>query len=200
VSKIAIISDVHGDLVSLQQALKIIQKERCRKVICLGDVIDDKADNEKILSLLMQHETINIRGNHEDFEIVERTPLVQSYLDSCRDELTVGKFHFCHVIKRAPELTVKNNIEAWNIFDEFPWKCIFIGHNHLPAIFVRDENIIGECVQIEPAEGISFKINNGTRCIVSVGALAYGRDRFSRKSFVIFDSSNFSINYHFLQT
>ena len=197
--KIALISDIHGDLDSLRQAFEIIEKAKCEKVICLGDVINEGSENDKILNLLKKHKTICIRGNHEDLERVEQTPVVKQFLSQSLEELTINGYHFCHVIKRVPEMVVKDRMEAWNIFDEFSWKLVFIGHNHIPAIFVFDENKVGEAVQIEPAEGISFHIKNGTRCIISVGSLSYGRDYFGRKSFVIYDSSKSSVDFYFLK-
>ena len=197
--KIAVISDIHGDLDALRQAFAIIKKAKCQKIICLGDVLDEGSENEKILKLLKLHKTVCIRGNHEDLERVEQTPAVKQFLDGCLEDLTINGFHFCHVIKRVPELVVRDRMEAWNIFDEFPWKLAFIGHNHIPALFVYDEHKIGEAVQIEPAQGLSFCIRKGTRCIVSVDSLAYGRDYFGRKSFVIYDTAASSIDFHFLQ-
>ena len=197
--KIAVISDIHGDLDALKQAFAIIKNAKCQKIICLGDVLDEGSDNEKILKLLKRHKTICIRGNHEDLERVEHTASVKQFLEDCLEDLTINGFHFCHVIKRVPELVVRDRMEAWNIFDEFPWKLAFIGHNHIPALFVYDEHKIGEAVQIEPAQGLSFHIKKGTRCIVSVGSLSYGRDYFGRKSFVIYDTAASSIDFHFLQ-
>jgi metallophosphoesterase superfamily enzyme len=71
-NKIAIISDIHGDFKATQHALKIIEEERCEKIICLGDVLDEGAENESIIQLLNQKNTICIRGNHEDIEQVKK--------------------------------------------------------------------------------------------------------------------------------
>jgi predicted phosphodiesterase len=196
-SKIGIISDIHGDLKATRHALKIIEEERCEKIICLGDVLDEGAENERIIQLLNQKKTICIKGNHEDIEQVKKTSLIKAYLDNCLAELTIGTFHFCHVINRVPELSIKNKYEAWNIFDEFPWKCTFIGHNHLPMLFIHDDKSIGECPQIEPIPGVSLKIIENTKYIVSVGSIAYGRDYHNRKSFVIYDTTTSSIDFHF---
>jgi hypothetical protein len=51
---------------------------------------------------------------------------------------------------------------------------------------------------VEPVPGISLKVRNGTRCIVSVGSLAYGRDFLGRRSFVIYDTYTSTIDFHFL--
>ena len=118
--KIAVISDIHGEHDALQQAFAIIKKANCHKVICLGDVLDEGSENEKILKQLKRYKAICIRGNHEDLERVEQTPVVKQFLNGCLEELTVNGYHFCHVIKRLPELIVRDRMEVWNVFDEFP--------------------------------------------------------------------------------
>jgi predicted phosphodiesterase len=38
--RIAIISDVHGDLHALQDALRKIERLRCDEIVCAGDLVD----------------------------------------------------------------------------------------------------------------------------------------------------------------
>ena len=80
--KIAIISDIHEDLVNLQKALTIIEKNKCDEIYFLGDLVgfaglfydygDTKNANECI-RLIRTNCTLAIAGNH-DLYIAKRFP------------------------------------------------------------------------------------------------------------------------------
>jgi predicted phosphodiesterase len=74
--KIAFISDIHEDIVSLRIALSNIEKLACDKIVCLGDICGYspfyyKYHNERnaheCLSIIKQNCEIIISGNHDYF-------------------------------------------------------------------------------------------------------------------------------------
>jgi len=183
---IAIISDIHGDIESLRAAADIIKQRNVKKVICLGDVFGANADNDAILEILFGLDCTFILGNH-DYEVyVERTALVDRFFKEALEDLTIGYFHFTHYIDRDPYTPVTESYQAWNIFDEYRWTHVFIGHNHRAALFVHDPNKTGDCVYRE-GYGRKFKVHQDNRVIVSVGSITPGRDYRGRRSFVIYE-------------
>jgi protein phosphatase len=74
--KIAIISDIHGNLEALKATLKDIKKRQVDKIICLGDIIAKGIHPKECIDLIKKQCEIVIQGNcdkyfameHEDFE------------------------------------------------------------------------------------------------------------------------------------
>lgn len=68
--KLAVITDIHGDIHSLQDALKQIERMGCDKILCLGDIPDyglfvtECFDELVALSKRMGDRFVAIRGNH----------------------------------------------------------------------------------------------------------------------------------------
>ncbi len=76
--KIAIISDIHGNLEALKATLKDIKKRQVNKIICLGDIIAKGIHAKECIELVKENCEIVIQGNcdryfsmeHEGFELM----------------------------------------------------------------------------------------------------------------------------------
>lgn len=63
--KIAIFSDIHGNLQALEKMIEDIKKQNIDKIICLGDVIGICPNPKECLEVIMNNEIQMILGNHE---------------------------------------------------------------------------------------------------------------------------------------
>ena len=61
--KIAIISDIHGNLEALKATLKDIEKRKVDKIICLGDIIAKGVHSKECISLIITNCEIVLQGN-----------------------------------------------------------------------------------------------------------------------------------------
>ena len=61
--KIAIISDIHGNLEALTTTLKDIKKRNVDKIICLGDILAKGLHQKECLELIKENCEVIIRGN-----------------------------------------------------------------------------------------------------------------------------------------
>ena len=80
-SKYAIISDIHGNILALQAVVEDMQKRNVSKVINLGDNISGPLWPQETISYLMAHNWINIRGNH-DRQVASQDPKLLGLSDS----------------------------------------------------------------------------------------------------------------------
>ena len=64
-NKIAVFTDIHGNLQALQAILEDIKKEKIDDVICLGDVIGIGPNSKETLQLIKENNIELILGNHE---------------------------------------------------------------------------------------------------------------------------------------
>ena len=63
--KIALFSDVHGNLQALNAVLDSIKEEKVDKIICLGDVIAIGPNSRECLDLIIDNNITLLLGNHE---------------------------------------------------------------------------------------------------------------------------------------
>lgn len=64
-SRYAIVSDIHGNILALQAVVDDMQKRKVSKVINLGDNVSGPLWPQETICYLMSHHWINIRGNHD---------------------------------------------------------------------------------------------------------------------------------------
>jgi len=61
--KVAVISDVHANLIALQEVLKDMANEGCEKVICLGDIVLAGPQPKETIEFFKQQDWLVIQGN-----------------------------------------------------------------------------------------------------------------------------------------
>ena len=61
--RIAIISDIHGNLEALKTVLKDIENRNIDKIFCLGDIVAKGAHSEECLKLIKEKCEVVLRGN-----------------------------------------------------------------------------------------------------------------------------------------
>ncbi len=76
--RIAFITDIHEDVVSLKKALRLIEREKCDQVVCLGDItgypfLRGKYESTRKLSecigLIRENCSVVVLGNHDFFHL-----------------------------------------------------------------------------------------------------------------------------------
>ena len=67
--RIAIFSDIHGNLQALECILNDIERNSIDEVICLGDVIGMGPNSKECLDIIMNSRIRMIKGNHEIYQI-----------------------------------------------------------------------------------------------------------------------------------
>ena len=65
--KIAIISDIHGNLEALKSTLQDIEKRNIDKIICLGDIIAKGIHPKECIKLIKEKCDIVIQGNTDEY-------------------------------------------------------------------------------------------------------------------------------------
>jgi predicted phosphodiesterase len=69
VKKIAIISDIHGNLQALEAIIKDIRSKNIKEVICLGDTIAIGPNPKECIEMIFKENMKIILGNHEEYFI-----------------------------------------------------------------------------------------------------------------------------------
>lgn len=65
--KIAIISDIHGNIPALESVLADIKSRDIKRIICLGDLVGKGPQSSIAIQMIQKHCEIAVRGNWDDF-------------------------------------------------------------------------------------------------------------------------------------
>ena len=91
--KLALISDIHGNLEALQAVLEDIRKQSITDIYCLGDVIGYGPNPRECLDLVRQRTKVCILGNHDQaamFDPEGFNPVALRAIYWTRDQLESG--------------------------------------------------------------------------------------------------------------
>ncbi|WP_413300913.1 metallophosphoesterase family protein [Bacillus sp. 1P10SD] len=65
--KIAVISDIHGNIPALESVLSDINSRNIKRIICLGDLVGKGPQSSMAIQIIQKHCERVIRGNWDDF-------------------------------------------------------------------------------------------------------------------------------------
>jgi predicted phosphodiesterase len=202
--KYAILSDVHGNLESLQTALATIGPDEI--VVSLGDVVGYGPNPNECVALLRERATHAVLGNHdlaalenfgvEWFNTVARTaiewtqhrldPLSREWLDGLPYELRFPEFLLVHGSPVHYFEYVLDKEAAAAAFKRTDARLIFIGHTHIAEYWDCDEN--GAIGHKHMQNGGELTLDPAKRYIIDVGSIGQPRDLNPDASFVRYDS------------
>ncbi len=80
--RIAIISDIHGNLEALKAVLEDMRERRVNKIYCLGDIIAKGTHSKECLDLIVKNCEVVLKGNCE--KILVGNIAMKSDLDEAR--------------------------------------------------------------------------------------------------------------------
>jgi predicted phosphodiesterase len=194
--RIAILSDIHGNLEALTRALSIISESRIDNIVCLGDVVGYGANPNECLELIRSHTDHILLGNHDeasvDLAMTEYfNPFARTAAEWTNAELTKENLDFISHLRHRTTLEgmlfVHSSpfepaewhyiISAADAHENFPFftePICFVGHSHVPGVF---------CEDIWTKE-----VERGKKFLVNVGSIGQPRDRDPRLSFGIMDT------------
>ncbi|MDE6655806.1 MAG: metallophosphoesterase, partial [Anaeroplasmataceae bacterium] len=160
--KVAIFSDIHGNLEALEAILEDIKKNQFDEVICLGDVIGIGPSPKECLQKIQEGNIRLLLGNHERCYLMKDDTLsieeqkhyqwinsvlgeeYKSYLNSCALSYKIQDVLFEHFIiedetKVNPFVGLSDEKVISSKIKEVDAKLIFVGHQHRP--FLADKMI-----------------------------------------------------------
>jgi len=75
--RLGIISDVHSDIVALDQSLARVREMGCDLVVCAGDLVDGDSFPDEVIARLAAEEIVIVIGNHDRWAL-ERARMIPS--------------------------------------------------------------------------------------------------------------------------
>lgn len=216
-----LISDIHSNLAALEAVLRSLEQQGpLTGLLCMGDIIGYGPQPNEVVERLRQYPLFTIVGNHDlavlgqlpladfnrdaiDANVWTRMQLLPEYLDWLETLKPMVQFDrkvtLAHGSPLEPvwEYLTSTHSAARN-FEAYSTQLCFVGHTHLPRIFVPKEPEAGsEVARAEmyiPEAGDIFEIGD-TRAIVNPGSVGQPRDSDKRAAYAIYDDSEMTITF-----
>lgn len=209
--RVAIFSDVHGNLEALQAVLEKIAELQADRIICLGDVVGYGADPNACTDLVQEVSDVVLAGNHdwaavglEDTRFFNPIPLLA--IEWTADTLGAAQADF---LRHCPLFLDENDVryvhaspiepEHWHYLFHIEdgrralrqtmYRVCFVGHSH--RAFICSESGVADVL----VEG-SVSIGDQDRYLVNVGSVGQPRDGDERASFAFWDQECGNIHLH----
>lgn len=98
--KIAVMSDIHGNIYALMKTLEDIDEQRVDKIICLGDLVGYGPHPNEVIALIKRREIPCIKGNYDasvvdgDFTFIRNTAINSFALPWTCEEVRVSNKYY----------------------------------------------------------------------------------------------------------
>lgn len=201
--RIAVISDIHGNLEALTAVLKRLRKEHADTIVCLGDIVGYGPFPNECIEIVHEQCDIVIRGNHdagaedgvplETFdpdgriamewtrkqlsEIHRKFLLELPLIDTNSHGIT-----YVHASPADPERWAR--ISTWHdaaeMFPHFTNNACCVGHTHIPAVVASN--------------GMVNDYQRGERHVINAGSVGQPRDGDPRASFALLDTKHDAVS------
>ena len=205
--KIAIISDIHGNMQALERVWIDIERNDVDTIVCLGDMVGYGPQPEAVVNFIIQQGIRAVAGNHElavidAGRLSEMSPDARTSILITRQLISAATREF---IERLPRCLIQDDLyfvhgmPPDSTTDYLTWvgveemvtrmtsvdqQLIFVGHTHRPVICSYDGKQLNAAV---PAAGRTMLCKNSTH-IVNVGSVGQPRDGDARAKYMIVDT------------
>lgn len=215
--KYAVISDIHANAAALRLVLKDAAAAGAECVVCLGDIVGYGPQPCEALALVRRCASVVVAGNHDDAVsgriatddfidlagdavIRHRTALGAAQTDWLRSLPHVARLEgaiAAHGDFTAPKnfAYVSDETEAAANFAVTESPLLFVGHTHVPLVFV-----VGASGIVHKLRPCDFTLEEGKRYIVNPGSVGYPREEggVCQSAYVLYDSSAHTVRFRFL--
>jgi diadenosine tetraphosphatase ApaH/serine/threonine PP2A family protein phosphatase len=204
--KWAILSDVHGNLESLQAVIEDLRQQRPERIAFLGDAVGYGANPNECLLLIRELTEWMVAGNH-DYGAVGLTdvsyfnPAAKAAILWTQKKLSQGGSAFLRglpLLRQVVGITfvhaTPNAPGEWNYIFTLPeaeeaframaGELAFIGHSHSPLILAKKRD-----GKVTPFEKEEVTLEKGIRYIINVGSVGQPRDGNPNAAYGLYDEA-----------
>lgn len=207
----AIISDVHGNIESLERAFSLMEPED--QVLCLGDIVGYGPNPNECIALLRTRLQHAVLGNHdlaalenfgvEYFNDAARAAIAwtqkvlndesRAWLNSLSYEIRYPDFLMVHGAPVNYFEYILDKRTASKAFALTDAPLVFIGHTHIAEYWVSEPD--GTVGHRHMQHGGELRLEEGRRYIVDVGSIGQPRDLNPEASFVFYDPQSRKVEW-----
>jgi diadenosine tetraphosphatase ApaH/serine/threonine PP2A family protein phosphatase len=174
-------------------------------LLCLGDLVGYGADPVPVVDLMVGYEAVAVAGNHDQaaaglLDLQWFNPFARVAAEWTADQLRPEQVRYLAglpLVREAAGATIAHasplNPAEWpyvvaprdgaRTFGAFQTALCFIGHSHLPALWIRREDGRIDFVR----GGGRYRPGAGERLLVNVGSVGQPRDGDPAAAYAVWD-------------
>ena len=208
--RIGILGDIHSNLDALQAVVAELQKANIDQWVQVGDIVGYGAEPHECIRLVQELKCTVCIGNH-DAAVVGRLPteyfnpyarqavewtasqLSFDELDFLRQlPLVIEREHYTvvHGTMHLPDQFgyVMSVVEAKDSLREQNTHICFVGHSHVPAIYMQNTREDPDNIQVTFSPEATAEVLGCHKVLMNVGSVGQPRDEDPRAAYAIFDT------------
>jgi predicted phosphodiesterase len=216
--KIAIFSDIHGNMDAFQEVLSDISKSNVDAVFGLGDNIGYGPEPEEVMRILKEETIPSVLGNHEiacincsmlkwfnptASESLKKTIQMLSqdslkFISGLKKSMVSQGFYLVHGFPPDSPTIYLFQVSQKNMFrymSQMKERICFVGHTHELKIIEYD----GEKCILDLLKKGTTQLKRQSRYIINVGSVGQPRDGDNRAKYVIWDTDSDVIEVRFVR-
>jgi len=205
--RIAIISDIHGNLEALEAVLADIETQHIDENLCLGDIVGYGVSPNECLELVKAKCPLVLLGNHDaaavgllsthHFNIHAKIAIEwttenlskagKAYLQALPLRKVQYGSTFVHATPYEPNMWyyITSLEEAAFNFQFYETPVCYVGHTHIPIIIVLDKE---RELYVHQDARVSFADKPEARLLINVGSVGQPRDRNANACYGVLDT------------
>lgn len=214
--RIALLSDIHGNLQALQSCLDDARSSGATRFVFLGDFVGYGADPHGVIDVIAEYlaqGAIAVRGNHDeavyrsgsymnemamgaiDYTKQVLTPPQKLFLRNLPLIVREGTCCFTHASAASPEkyLYIDSPTAALRCAEASEAPHTFCGHVHEQRLYFA---VQGPRMKLfQPTPGVAVPVPAHRRWVALVGSVGQPRDRNPQAAYAIFDTERAAITF-----
>lgn len=195
-SKVAFISDIHGNYPALKAVLHDIDNQRVDRIFCLGDLVGYYSQINEVINTIREREISCIIGNHDyamihSKGVIERSKTCTNVLTRQLEYISAENFEFLHSLKDSMSLS----IDGYTIFAVHGGLNDYIDE-YLPELSLGYFEKLDEHIThvITAHNHIPKVADYGRIHYANSGSVGQPRDYNPKSGYVLFENGIFTIH------
>ena len=207
--KIAILGDIHANLDALLTVVEVLQRENVDAWVQVGDIVGYGPEPSACIDVVRELGCVTCLGNHDAavlgrldtsyFNTVARAavhwtapqlrPADREFLNELQLVVQRDEFTAVHGTLHMPEKFgyVLSVVEALESFEHQQTSLCFVGHSHVPAMYLRREESPRD-IHVVPHSEAEISYRGFDRLLMNVGSVGQPRDEDPRAAYGIVDT------------
>ncbi len=207
--RIGILGDIHGNVEALRAVVAAMQKDGVDTWVQVGDIVGYGPEPSTCIDIVRELGCVTCLGNHDAavlglldtsyFNNFARaaihwtTPRMRpSDLQFLRSLLLVVKrppFTVVHGSLHMPDQFgyVITQVEAIDSLEQQDTRLCFVGHSHVPSIYLRRDSAPTE-IRVDPSSEFEVSYQGYDRVLMNVGSVGQPRDEDPRAAYGLVDT------------